>query len=124
VRDFQQMKVQAFSEQTYFSALAWRRLGKERRAREVLLRLLNHGRQLASQKASVDYFATSLPTLLLFDDDLTARQRQTGRFLQAQALMGLGRRRQAAKILAAVLKADPNHTAAADLKASLSRQPR
>jgi tetratricopeptide (TPR) repeat protein len=123
VGDFQQMKVQAFSEQTYFSALAWRRLGKERSARALLLRLLEHGKRLGTQKAAVDYFATSLPTLLLFADDLTARQRRTGRFLQAQALLGLGRPSQAAKILADVLKTDPNHMAAADLEASLSRQP-
>jgi tetratricopeptide (TPR) repeat protein len=119
--DFQGMRVQAFSEMTYYSALAWRRLGHEARARRLLAALLGHARQLRHQIAAIDYFATSLPTMLLFDDDLQARQETTALFLQTQAELGLGRRAAAARLLAKVLRRDPSHAAAADLQAELRR---
>ena len=53
--------------------------------------------ELQDAPARIDYFATSLPTLLLFDDDLAKRQRVTALFLMAQAELGLGRRDEALK---------------------------
>ncbi len=113
--DFQEMSVRAFSELTYFSALAWRRLGKPAAAARLLRELLAYARDLERQPAKIDYFATSLPTMLLFDDDLQARQTTTARFLQAQALRGLGRPAEARRLLRDVLRRDPNHAGAADL---------
>ena len=52
--------------------------------------LLAYARKLQTQPAVVDYFATSLPTMLLFADDLQLRQETTALFLQAQAHLGLG----------------------------------
>jgi hypothetical protein len=63
----------------------------------------------------MDYFATSLPTMLLFEDDLQQRQQTTALFLQAQAQLGLGRRAAARMLLHTVLQRDPNHPLAADL---------
>jgi hypothetical protein len=70
---------------------------------------------LARLPAKIDYFATSLPTMLVFEDDLTKRQPVTATFLQAQACFGLGRTAEAKKLLAKVLRLDPNHALAADL---------
>lgn len=113
--DFQNMRVRAYSEITYFSALALRRLGQKSAAEKLLRALLAHARELAKTEAKIDYFATSLPTMLLFDDDLTARQHTTAQFLEAQALLGLGRKSAAAALLRTVLKRDPSHALAADL---------
>ena len=65
--------------------------------------------------AKIDYFATSLPTMLLSDDDLLFRQQTTALLLQAQALLGLGRKSKGRSLLVTVLKRDPNHGLAADL---------
>lgn len=113
--DFQNMSVRVFSEMTYFSALAWERLGKKEKASGLLTDLLSYARNLEKQVARIDYFATSLPTMLLFDDDLQARQTTTARLLQAQALLGLGQTKKARTILADVLNRDPNNALAADL---------
>jgi tetratricopeptide (TPR) repeat protein len=113
--DFQAMSVRAFSEMTYFSALALKKSGKESAARRLLRGLLAYARKLARTRATIDYFATSLPTMLLFDDDLQARQKTTALFLEAQARLGLGENRTARKLLRAVLRRDPNHALAADL---------
>ncbi len=113
--DFQEMSVRAFSEMTYFSARSWETLGQRARAKKLFRDLLQYAQQLQKAKAKIDYFATSLPTMLLFEDDLQFRQETTARFLQAQAQWGLGRKAKARSLLQAVLRRDPNHALAADL---------
>lgn len=118
--DFQEMSVREFSELTYFQALALSRLGREADARQKLYDLEQYAKDLARSTAKIDYFATSLPTMLLFDDDLQARQTNTARFLLAQASAGLGRGDEARALLDQVLEHDPNHAMAADLRAQLT----
>lgn len=77
--------------------------------------LLAFATKLERTPPTIDYFATSLPTMLLFDDDLQARNVQRARFLQAQALWGLGDRPAAKVLLEEVLARDPSHAMAADL---------
>ncbi len=117
--DFQDMSVRSFSEMTYYSALAWRRLGQNARAKKMLRDLLAYARQLAKTPAKIDYFATSLPTMLLFDDDLQARQATTAMFLEAQARLGLGQKAAARRLLRTVLRRDPSHARARDLIAEI-----
>ena len=113
--DFQEMSVRAFSEMTYYSALSWGKLGEHAKAKELFRELLAYARKLQKTRAKIDYFATSLPTMLLFDDDLQFRQETTALFLQAQARLGLGKDGNAKSILRTVLRHDPNHALAADL---------
>jgi tetratricopeptide (TPR) repeat protein len=113
--DFQEMSVRAFSEMTYYSALAWEKLDKRGKAKKLFRELLAYAQKLQKMKATVDYFATSLPTMLLFDDDLQFRQETTALFLQAQAHLGLGSQPRAQFLLKTVLQRDPNHALAADL---------
>ncbi len=119
--DFQDMSVRAFSEMTYFSALAWERLGQRARAKKLLRDLLGYARELGQTEAKIDYFATSLPTMLVFEDDLTKRQRVTALLLEAQARAGLGERTKAKALLKRVLETDPSHALAADLAADLAK---
>jgi len=99
---------------TYFSAMALRRLGDARAADRLFRDLLAYAGELETATAKIDYFATSLPTMLLFDDDIQARQITTARFLNAQAQLGLGKVREARALLDDVLTRDPNHAPAAD----------
>jgi tetratricopeptide (TPR) repeat protein len=112
--DFQQMSVRAFSEMTYFSALAWGRLGQKSRMRKLLNRLLVYAQSLQRTRAKIDYFATSQPTMLLFNDDIQYRQETSARFLQAQAHLGLGHKARAKKLFQSVLRRDPSHALALD----------
>ena len=112
--DFQEMSVRAFSEMTYYSALAWQKLRQTAKARKLFHDLLAYARSLQKAEAKIDYFATSLPTMLLFDDDLQFRQATGALFLEAQARLGLGQKSRAKKLLATVLQRDPNHAMAAD----------
>jgi tetratricopeptide (TPR) repeat protein len=118
--DFQEMSVRAFSEMTFYSALSLEKFGEKSKAIQLFRELLACALKLQKFKAKIDYFATSLPMMLLFDDDLQFRQETTVLFLQAQARLGLGQKSRAKKLLSVVLKRDPNHALAADLAAVLS----
>ena len=79
--------------------LAWRQLGRDAKAEKLLKSLLAYARELETSPAKIDYFATSLPTMLLFDDDLQQRQKTTALFLRAQAHLGLGEKAKARRLV-------------------------
>ena len=112
--DFQEMSVRAFSEMSYFSALSCEKLGDRTKAKRTFRDLLAYAQKLQKTPAKIDYFATSLPAMLLFDDDLQFRQETTALFLQVQAQFGLGKKARAKSLVQIVLRRDPNHAMAAD----------
>jgi tetratricopeptide (TPR) repeat protein len=70
--DFQGMAVTAFSELTIFKALALRALDREDEAKTVLQAVVDYTTAEIKVPAKIDYFATSLPNLLVFEEDLDA----------------------------------------------------
>jgi tetratricopeptide (TPR) repeat protein len=118
--DFQEMSARAFSEMTFYSALSMEKHGQRAKARRLFRDLLAYARKLETTPAKIDYFATSLPTMLLFEDDLQARQATSARFMQAQAHLGLGRKAEARRLLEDVLRRDPSHAAAVDLRDAIA----
>jgi len=112
--DFQQMSVRVMSEMTFYSAMALDQLGESHQANDLLRRLLRYARQLAREQPAIDYFATSLPAMLLFEEDLKKRNLLTAHFLEAQARHGLGQTKRARTLIRNILEQDPNHGLAAD----------
>jgi tetratricopeptide (TPR) repeat protein len=121
--DFQEMHVKSYSEMTYYNALALKRLNRKTEAEALLRSLLAYAESLAQQPAKIDYFAMSLPTMLLFEDDLLKRQKITATFLQAQAWLGFGDAEKAQRLLSEVLESDRNHPLAADLLNEIEPHP-
>ncbi len=117
--DFQNMSHRPYSEMSYYSALSQEKLGDTAQAREILQGLLSYAESLLNSPAKIDYFATSLPTMLLFNDDLDQRQRICGKMLKSQALLGLKDETAARLLLREILDEDPNHALALDLYNSL-----
>jgi len=78
------MSVRPVSEMTYYSAASRgkEKLGQRAKAKRQFLDLLVYARKLQKEPAKIDYFATSLPTMLLFDDDLQFRQQTTALFFK------------------------------------------
>ena len=68
--DFQSMAVTAYSELSYYRALALAALGKKDEAKAVLEGMKAFAEKKIATPFKIDYFATSLPLLLIFDDDL------------------------------------------------------
>jgi tetratricopeptide (TPR) repeat protein len=94
---------------SYFQALALKKLGREPAAENVLHSLSRMADQKRVAVAKIDYFATSLPNLLLFDDDLEERNRIESMLLGALADHGLGNADRAISALSQVIASDPNH---------------
>lgn len=117
--DFQDMTVKAYSEMTFYNAMALRRLGNDDEAERLFSAVMIYAEQLSHSKPRLDYFATSLPAMLLFNDDLERRNSITATFLQAQASFGLGREKRASELLEEVLALDPNHGWAAEFREEL-----
>lgn len=109
------MTVRAVSDMTFWSALAGRCLGNNQQAAEMFNGLLDYSQQLEQQDPKIDYFATSLPAMLLFEDDLKKRNQIEALFLRGQALFGQGNQQQAERLLKEVLQLDSNHPGALDL---------
>ncbi len=113
--DFQQMSVRAFSEMSYWSAMALQQLGETKEADELLRSIHAYSIELEATTPKIDYFATSLPSMLLFEEDLARRNTIEARFLRAQALAGMKKTAESAQLLNNVLSEDRNHSGAADL---------
>lgn len=112
--DFQGMSVLDVSDMTFWSGLALARLEKEQEAARIFQHIYDYSLRLETTEPRVDYFATSLPSMLLFQDDLGRRNRIYSLFLRAQAAAGLGHATECERHLQQVLEMDCNHNGAAD----------
>jgi tetratricopeptide (TPR) repeat protein len=119
--DFQEMSVRSVSDKTFWTAMAYARLGQDRHARELFQRIYDYSLELEQETPGIDYFATSLPAMLLFENDLRKQNQIEATFLRAQALLGLEQEKEARALLSEVLRRDRNHPGAADLVEQLER---
>lgn len=117
--DFLGMEVRAYSEKTFFSALSLQALDRKAEAETLFGELHAYAKETMASPAKIDYFATSLPTMLLFDDDLQLRRRVSSHVMLAEAAIGLGDTSTGREHLQEALKLDPNHALAADLLSDL-----
>ncbi|MCQ2197410.1 MAG: DUF5107 domain-containing protein [Bacteroidaceae bacterium] len=72
-------------EKIYFAALCYSELGLHDSARALCYKLINYGKQHYYDEIKMDYFAVSLPDLLVWDEDLNVRNR-----LHCQKMIELG----------------------------------
>ncbi|MGC3992564.1 MAG: hypothetical protein QM779_00265, partial [Propionicimonas sp.] len=117
--DFAAMNPTDYSENTYFSILAARRSGDAGRAATLTDGLAGHIELLAATPATIDYFATSLPTLLLFHDDPQQARDCEVRLLRAELALLEGDHDAAAALLDRLLADDPSHELSLDLSRDL-----
>jgi tetratricopeptide (TPR) repeat protein len=111
-------------EARYWRALALRAMGREAEAVAMLEEMRRDARRSQRADARIPYFATSLPTLILFEDDLTRRARLEAAYLEGLALRGLGKAVAARRALAAVAASDPAHQGAVLRIAEIERASR
>lgn len=90
VGDFAEMAVTAHSPLSYYRGLSLRALGREDEARALFESLKAYGQSKLGETARIDYFATSLPNLLVFEEDLQRRKDAEYHKLIALACKGLG----------------------------------
>ena len=87
-------------------------LGQTAQAAHIFERLVAYGQTHLTADVTMDYFAVSLPTFLVFDEDLNERNRVHCHYMMALGYAGLGDAAHAAAHFDAVLVRDANHAGA------------
>ncbi|GAB3654515.1 DUF5107 domain-containing protein [Glycomyces tarimensis] len=105
--DFQTMQVQTHSEHTAAVVTALRRLGKTDAAQALRDDLARYIEAQAQTAARIEYFATSLPTMLLFNADIQAAHDTRVTVLRAQLAHLDGDLDRAADLADTALERDP-----------------
>ena len=107
----------------FYQGLAWIKLGKRSKANEIFKRLINFGTQYMDDKISIDYFAVSLPDLLVFDADLNLLNKIHCLYLAGLGSLGLGKENtgEAANYFNEVLALNKSHQGALIHKKMISK---
>jgi len=95
-----------------YQGLALLKLGNDSAAKKLFLKLIEYGDAHINDVVKIDYFAVSLPDLLIWEDDLNRRNRIHCMYMKALGLLGLGNNAEAKLLLAKVLEMDESHVGA------------
>jgi len=93
----------------YYRGLALQRLNRSEDAAQTFTTLVEAGQAQLQQEATIDYFATSLPTFLILEDDLQKRNTIDSHFILGLGQLGQGHREAARQEFEAILALDINH---------------
>ena len=95
----------------FYQGMALRRLGRDEEANGRFWRLVNYGQQHLFEHQTMDYFAVSLPDLLVWEgsDELDTKNRIHCLYMLALGHYGLGHADQARHFLAEAEALDVNH---------------
>ncbi|WP_153799284.1 DUF5107 domain-containing protein [Foetidibacter luteolus] len=74
----------------FYQGMAWYKLGRPEKAVTVFRKLISFGSRHIEDEVRIDYFAVSLPDLLVFDQDLQQLNKAHCYYLQALGHLGLG----------------------------------
>lgn len=96
----------------FYQGMAWLKLGEQEKAEAIFRRLVQFGEAHLSDEIRIDYFAVSLPDLLVFDADLNEKNRIHCNYMIGLGKMGLGQEAEAMGIFAAILEQNHFHAGA------------
>jgi len=99
-------------DQIFYQGLAWNKLGEHEKARHIFQKLVDYGKQHQDDTVKIDYFAVSLPNLLIFEDDLDLRNRAHCCFILGLGYLGLEQPGEAQRAFSMVLSLDAAHLGA------------
>ncbi len=96
----------------FYQGLARRELGQAAEARAIFQKLVGYGQSRMDDDVAIDYFAVSLPDFLVFDEDLSRRNRIHCHYMIALGHTGMGEQANAESQYAEVLSLDAYHLGA------------
>lgn len=100
----------------FYAALCYRALGEEDKARSLFNKLMSYGEQHIYDNITMDYFAVSLPDLLVWNGNLTQANRIHCNYMLALGYYGLGNSEKARKYTEIAASMDINHLGIYSLK--------
>ncbi|QOD61957.1 DUF5107 domain-containing protein [Polaribacter haliotis] len=96
----------------FYQGLALQKLNKNEEAKKRFENLLNYGKTHFNDDVKLDYFAVSLPDLLIWEDDLNNRNKIHCNYLMGLGFLGLEKIEEAQKNFEEVLQENINHDGA------------
>ena len=99
-------------EKIFYQGLALRRLGRDGEAMQRFGNLIRYGQEHMDDRIRIDFFAVSLPDLMVFDTDLDLRNRIHCHYLLGLGYLGSDDQALAAEHLQQVLDLDASHLGA------------
>ncbi|HEY9533447.1 MAG TPA: DUF5107 domain-containing protein, partial [Mucilaginibacter sp.] len=93
----------------FYQGLAWNKLGDGVKAKQIFDKLVEFGQKHLDDEVKIDYFAVSLPNLLIFDDDLNLRNKAHCLYIQGLGYLGLEQYEKATQAFKEVLAMDAEH---------------
>ncbi len=95
-----------------YQGFAWEKLGEKDMANKIFQNLVNYSNIHIDDDMRIDYFAVSLPDLLIFEDDLQKRNHIHCRYISGLGYLGLQDFREAEILFNDVLREDAMHCGA------------
>ena len=93
----------------FYQGMALYKLGRDGEARGRFHRLINYGKQHIFEKQVMDYFAVSLPDLLIWEESLDLKNEIHCKYMLALGYYGMGDMEHACQYLSEVEALDNNH---------------
>jgi tetratricopeptide (TPR) repeat protein len=93
----------------FYQVLALRKIGEQDKADEICSKLIAYGKEHLNDNVKIDYFAVSLPDLLIFEDDLNARNRIHCHYMIGLGYLGLSELEKAKNEFTQALQVDGMH---------------
>ena len=93
----------------FYQGMALYKLGREDEAHGRFYKLINYGKQHIFEKQVMDYFAVSLPDLLIWEDSLDTKNLIHCKYMLALGYYGMGEKEKAERYLKEVEALDCNH---------------
>jgi tetratricopeptide (TPR) repeat protein len=93
----------------YYQGMALLKLGRRDEANGRFYKLVNYGKQHLFEHQTMDYFAVSLPDLLIWEDSLDTKNRIHCLYMLALGYQGLGDGQHAARYQQEAAALDINH---------------
>ncbi len=95
-----------------YQGLAWLKLGETQKAENIFNSLMEYGSTHMKDDVHIDYFAVSLPDILVFEKDLNKSNHLHCTYMMALGELGMGNFDKAANQLETLLQSDAYHLGA------------
>lgn len=90
----------------FYQGCAWLKLGQTERANNIFNKLISYGEKNMNNEVSLDYFAVSLPDLLIFETDLNLNNKMHCLYISGLGYLGRGKEVKAKQYFDSILQMD------------------
>lgn len=90
----------------FYQACSWLKLDHKAKADSIFRKLITYGENSVDNKVSLDYFAVSLPDLLIFETDLNVNNKMHCLYISGLGYMGIGDNQKAKDLFNQILAID------------------